>query len=113
MCCLSFHPVKPITSAEGGAVTTNDPRLAERLRRFRSHGIVRMPERGGWYYEIPELGYNYRLSDIHAALGASQLSRLERFIERRNTLADRYRAALASMQVRLPPTPPKIGRAHV
>ena len=71
MCCFSFHPVKPITTGEGGIVTTNDDELAERLRRFRTHGIERLPERGGWYYEIVELGFNYRITDIHAALGLS------------------------------------------
>ena len=60
MCCFSFHPVKPITTGEGGMVTTNDPDLAERLRQFRSHGIVRKPEQGAWHYEISSLGYNYR-----------------------------------------------------
>src|SRR4051812_33898136 len=76
MCCFSLHPVKPITTAEGGLVTTNDDELAERLRRFRSHGIVKRPERGGWYYEISEVGYNYRLTDVQAALGLSQLDKL-------------------------------------
>ena len=91
MCCFSLHPVKPITTAEGGIVTTNDDELADRLRRFRTHGIVRLPERGGWYYEIGELGFNYRMTDIHAALGVSQLTKLDRFVERRNEIADRYR----------------------
>jgi UDP-4-amino-4,6-dideoxy-N-acetyl-beta-L-altrosamine transaminase len=102
MCCFSFHPVKPITTAEGGAVTTNDSALADRLRRFRNHGIQRMPEQGGWYYEIHELGYNYRLTDIQAALGISQLTRLEQFIQRRNDIADRYRHLLADLPVTLP-----------
>lgn len=106
MCCLSFHPVKPITTGEGGAVTTNDPDLAEALRRFRSHGIERMPDRGGWYYEIAELGYNYRLTDIQAALGLSQLERLGQFIARRNEIAARYRTALADAPLTLPPAAP-------
>ena len=95
MCCFSFHPVKPITTAEGGMVTTNDEELAERLRRFRSHGIVRRPDLGGWYYEISEVGYNYRLTDVQAALGLSQLPKLDRFIARRNEIAARFREALA------------------
>jgi perosamine synthetase len=104
MCCFSFHPVKPITTGEGGMVTTNDPELAERLRRFRSHGIVRKPEQGGWFYEVEELGYNYRMTDIQAALGLSQMSRLESFIERRNEIADWYRETLVALPVGLPPT---------
>lgn len=103
MCCLSFHPVKPITTGEGGAVTTNDESLADKLRRFRHHGIDRKPEHGEWYYEISELGYNYRLTDIQAALGSSQLDRLDQFIDRRNAIAARYRVALASLPVELPP----------
>lgn len=107
MCCFSFHPVKPITTAEGGAVTTNDPALAEELRRFRSHGIVRLPEQGAWYYEIERLGFNYRLTDLQAALGLSQLDRLEAFIERRNELAARYRELLAPLPIVLPPAAPE------
>lgn len=106
MCTFSFHPVKAVTTAEGGAVTTNSAPLAAALRRFRNHGIVPKSERGGWYYEIEELGFNYRLSDLHAALGTSQLARLERFVARRNELADRYRALLAPLPVALPPAPP-------
>jgi UDP-4-amino-4,6-dideoxy-N-acetyl-beta-L-altrosamine transaminase len=107
MSCFSFHPVKPITSAEGGAVTTNDASLAEALRRFRSHGIVPRPAEGAWCYEIERLGFNYRLTDLQAALGLSQLHRLEAFIERRNELAVRYRELLASLPVVLPPTAPE------
>jgi perosamine synthetase len=103
MCCFSFHPVKPITTAEGGMVTTNDDELADRLRRFRNHGIVRRPDLGGWYYEISEVGYNYRLTDVQAALGLSQMSKLDAFIERRNDLADRYRQLLADSPCVLPP----------
>jgi perosamine synthetase len=107
MCCFSFHPVKPITSGEGGMVTTNNDELAERLRGFRTHGIVRMPEQGGWYYEISEVGFNYRMTDIQAALGLSQMQKLERFIERRNEIAGRYRTDLASLPVQLPPAAPE------
>ena len=106
MCCFSFHPVKPITTGEGGMVTTNDDDLAERLRRFRTHGIVRMPERGGWYYEIGEVGFNYRMTDIQAALGVSQMAKLDHFIERRNEIADRYREQLAGLPAELPPAAP-------
>jgi perosamine synthetase len=106
MCCFSFHPVKPITSGEGGMVTTNDDELADRLRRFRTHGIVRMPEQGGWYYEIAEMGFNYRMTDIQAALGLSQMGKLDQFIERRNEIAEQYRSMLASLPVGLPPAAP-------
>jgi dTDP-4-amino-4,6-dideoxygalactose transaminase len=107
MCCFSFHPVKPITTAEGGMVTTNDPALAERLRLFRTHGIVRKPEQGAWYYEIAELGYHYRMTDIQATLGASQMNKLEKFMARRNEIAERYRELLANSSVGLPPSAPK------
>ncbi|MCE9623078.1 MAG: DegT/DnrJ/EryC1/StrS family aminotransferase [Actinomycetia bacterium] len=107
MCSFSFHPVKPVTTGEGGVVTTNSDELAERLRRFRSHGIVRQPELGGWYYDIADLGFNYRLTDMQAALGLSQLNRLHRFIDRRNAIADRYRLLLADLPVTLPPAAPE------
>lgn len=106
MTCFSLHPVKPITTGEGGLVTTNDDELADRLRRFRTHGIVRRPELGGWAYEISDIGYNYRLTDIQAALGLSQLHRLDRFIDRRNEIAERYRSLLADLPVGLPPAAP-------
>jgi dTDP-4-amino-4,6-dideoxygalactose transaminase len=103
LCCFSFHPVKPITTAEGGMVTTNNPVLAERLRAFRSHGIRRIPGADGWAYEIDDVGFNYRLTDLQAALGLSQMRRIEEFIERRNTLADRYRTLLDDLPLTLPP----------
>lgn len=106
MCCFSFHPVKPITTAEGGVVTTNSDEYADALRTFRSHGIVREPEQGGWYYEISEVGYNYRLTDLQAALGTSQLAKLDRFIDRRNELAARYRELLTDLDLVLPPAAP-------
>jgi perosamine synthetase len=108
MACFSFHPVKTITTGEGGAVTTNDARLAERLRAFRTHGMVRDPSgaEGGWYYEIDELGFNYRITDIQCALGLSQLSRLEEFVERRSEIADLYRTLLAGTGIEIPPPPP-------
>lgn len=106
MTCFSFHPVKPITTGEGGVVTTNDDDLADRLRRFRTHGIVRRPEQGGWYYDIAEVAPNYRITDIQAALGWSQLRKLTRFIARRNELADRYRELLADAPIDLAPAAP-------
>lgn len=101
MTTLSTHPVKLITTGEGGLVLTNDPELAERLRLFRSHGITRDQSRmraaapGPWYYEQVELGYNYRMTDIQAALGASQMDRLHEFVAVRNERAARYDAAFA------------------
>ena len=108
MACFSFHPVKTITTGEGGAVTTNDARLAERLRAFRTHGIVRDPSgaQGGWYYEIDELGLNYRITDIQCALGLTQLRRLTEFVARRNEIAALYRTLLAGTGIELPLPPP-------
>ncbi|MDQ6799053.1 MAG: DegT/DnrJ/EryC1/StrS family aminotransferase [Actinomycetota bacterium] len=106
MCAFSFHPVKVVTTGEGGAVTTNSSELAARLRAFRSHGAVATPDRGGWSYEIRSLGFNYRMTDIHAALGTTQLGKLERFVGRRNELAARYRSLLSELPVDLPPEAP-------
>lgn len=106
MCSFSFHPVKSITTAEGGAVTTNSDEFAARLRAFRTHGIVKRPSAESWRYDIETVGFNYRLTDVHAALGRSQLSKLERFINRRNALAGRYRVLLADLPVGLPPAAP-------
>lgn len=110
MAIFSFHPVKIIASGEGGMVTTNDDTLAARLRRERSHGMVREPSlfedkdqafgpdgsTNPWYYEMPEPGFNYRLTDIHAALGLSQLKKLDRFAARRRELVSIYDRALAA-----------------
>ena len=99
---FSFHPVKTITTGEGGAVLTNDPVLAARARDFRNHGLVRdvgrlPPDPPPWYYEIQSLGLNYRLTDLQCALGRSQLAKLERFVARRREIVARYRAALADL----------------
>ncbi|MDQ3691564.1 MAG: UDP-4-amino-4,6-dideoxy-N-acetyl-beta-L-altrosamine transaminase [Chloroflexota bacterium] len=99
---LSFHPVKPITTAEGGAVVTDDEELAARAARFRTHGITRdrsLMERdeGPWHYEQHELGFNYRLTDLQAALGRSQLRRLNGFITRRRGIAARYLEAFEDL----------------
>ena len=107
MTAFSFHPVKPITTCEGGAVTTNDPVLFENLRQFRNHGIVRRPEVDPWYYEVSSLGFNYRLSDVQAALGVSQIGKLSRFIGRRNEIAATYRRGLDGSNVTLPPAAPQ------
>jgi UDP-4-amino-4,6-dideoxy-N-acetyl-beta-L-altrosamine transaminase len=108
MTVFSFHPVKIITSGEGGLVLTNRTELAERLRSLRSHGMTRDPAQmsqashGPWYYEQVELGFNYRITDIQAALGLSQLSKLDGFLARRRELAARYQALLADLPLTLP-----------
>ena len=99
MTTFSFHPVKPITTGEGGMVVTDDEELYQRLMLFRSHGITRdaslLTEDGGpWFYQQLELGYNYRITDIQCALGCSQMKKLQRFIGRRRELAARYDEAL-------------------
>ncbi len=105
---FSFHPVKIITTAEGGMALTNDADLARRMERLRSHGITREPALmtqvpdGPWYYQQLELGWNYRITEMQSALGLSQLARLDSFIERRRALADNYDAALANLPLRLP-----------
>jgi perosamine synthetase len=109
---FSLHPVKTVTSAEGGIVTTRSPELDARLRLFRNHGLTKDPamlERndGGWYQEQHVLGFNYRLTDVHAALGRSQLRRLDAFVARRNEIAARYRELLAGIDgLELPPAAP-------
>lgn len=100
---FSFHPVKTVTGGEGGAVTTNDSQLYQRLMRFRAHGVTRDPalmeqkEVGDWYYEQIDLGYNYRLTDIQAALICSQLDKLERFSARRKQIAAAYNQAFSQV----------------
>jgi UDP-4-amino-4,6-dideoxy-N-acetyl-beta-L-altrosamine transaminase len=107
---FSFHPVKIITTAEGGMATTRDDALAQRLRRQRTHGITRDPAEmqgspeGPWYYEQIELGYNYRMTDLQAALGRSQLRRIEGFLKQRRDVVRRYRALLPHPGLELPPT---------
>jgi UDP-4-amino-4,6-dideoxy-N-acetyl-beta-L-altrosamine transaminase len=105
---FSFHPVKIITTAEGGMALTNDDHLAGRLALLRSHGITREPAvmthepDGPWYYQQTDLGYNYRLTDLHAALGLSQMNRLDAFVTRRHELARRYDELLGSLPVTVP-----------
>lgn len=103
MTTFSFHPVKSMTTGEGGAITTNDDQLAESLRLLRSHGITRDPERlekndGGWYYEMQELGLNGRLTDLQAALGIHQLKSLSQWRDRRLELVARYGEKLADVE---------------
>lgn len=109
---LSFHPVKIITSGEGGMALTNDAQVAERMEMLRSHGITRKPDRlrknpaPPWHYEQQLLGFNYRMTDIHAALGLSQLQRLADYVGRRNELAGRYGTALRGLSLQLPVVQP-------
>jgi UDP-4-amino-4,6-dideoxy-N-acetyl-beta-L-altrosamine transaminase len=117
---LSFHPVKIITTGEGGMALSNDAELAASMAMLRSHGVTRDPRRferapvpqgdgtppDPWYYEQQVLGFNFRLTDIHAALGLSQLDRLEEFVSRRNALASRYQEMLQGLPLRLPTVQP-------
>ena len=103
---FSFHPLKIITTAEGGMATTNDPDLAERMVRHRSHGITSMPDRMRprpadeiWNYQQIDLGFNYRMTDLQAALGLSQLGRLEQFVKTRRQIARSYDVALARLPI--------------
>ena len=90
---FSFHPVKTITTGEGGAIATQDDELAARCRRFRSHGMQKNRPHEPWHYEMPEPGYNYRITDLQCALGAAQLGRIEDFIRRRQEIVDQYNRA--------------------
>lgn len=105
---FSFHPVKIITTTEGGMALTNDAALAERMALARSHGITRDPARmthapdGPWYYQQIELGYNYRMTDVQAVLGCSQIQRMDEYVARRHALARRYDTLFADMPVVVP-----------
>lgn len=108
MTCFSFHPVKPITTGEGGMVVTQDEKLYRQLQLFRSHGITRdgdllTEDQGPWYYEQQRLGYNYRITDISCALGISQMDKLDDFLEKRREIAQRYDDAFAGVaEIQLP-----------
>lgn len=116
MATFSLHPVKTVAAGEGGVVTTNDDALTEAMRRARSHGMTRTDlaiadqalapdgSLNPWYYEMPEPGFNYRLSDIHCALARSQLAKLDRFVARRRELVDRYDRLLAPLAPTVRPT---------
>ncbi|WP_165725371.1 UDP-4-amino-4,6-dideoxy-N-acetyl-beta-L-altrosamine transaminase [Pseudoalteromonas sp. SA25] len=105
---FSFHPVKIVTTAEGGAALTNSKSLAEKMDLYRSHGITRdealmeNPSHGGWYYEQITLGFNYRMTELQAALGLSQMQRLSNFVATRHQLAARYYEKLANLPITLP-----------
>ena len=105
---FSFHPVKIVTTAEGGVAVTNDTKLANQLNLLRSHGITRdeslmtKPADGPWYYQQIELGYNYRMTDMQAALGVSQMQRLDEYVDKRHELAERYNELLKELPITLP-----------
>ncbi|GAB3491574.1 UDP-4-amino-4,6-dideoxy-N-acetyl-beta-L-altrosami ne transaminase [Spirosoma knui] len=120
---FSFHPVKHIAAGEGGMITTNDEALYNHLLRLRTHGITNKPaelsefepgnpERGGWYMELQELGYNYRLTDMQAALGLSQIQRADDMLNRRLTIAKRYDEAFAGTNVTTIIPPAGVGHAY-
>lgn len=108
ICVFSFHPVKIITTAEGGIALTNNPLLSERMNLLRSHGITRDPSlmdgdsEGSWYYQQITLGFNYRMTELQAALGISQMHRLEQFVQERRRLAKEYDNLLANLPIKLP-----------
>jgi UDP-4-amino-4,6-dideoxy-N-acetyl-beta-L-altrosamine transaminase len=102
MTVFSFHPVKTITTGEGGAITTNDPELYRRLLRLRSHGMTKDPQEltsnpGPWYYEMQSLGFNYRLTDLQAALGITQLAKLDQFAARRKAIIAQYNRSFSQL----------------
>lgn len=104
---FSFHPVKHIATGEGGAITTNKKELYDKVALYRTHGITKNPDfltknDGGWYYEMQELGYNYRITDIQAALGISQLRRLDWSIQRRNEIAQKYDDSFKNLPIKTP-----------
>ena len=115
---FSFHPVKIITTAEGGLAMTNDADLAARMELLRSHGITRDPNQmthapdGPWYYQQIDLGFNYRMTELQAALGLSQLTRLEEYVTRRNQLADIYDVRLSGLPLDLPVQSPNVVSAR-
>jgi len=111
ICTFSFHPVKIITTGEGGLITTNDELLDKKIKDFRSHGIVKDKNRlyykdhGPWYYEQQRLGFNYRMTDIQASLGISQLKKLDSFVQKRNTIYNYYLDIFSELPIKLNPIP--------
>ena len=114
---FSFHPVKNVTTGEGGAVTTDNPQWAERIRQFRNHGITtdhrQREEQGSWFYEMTDLGYNYRITDFQCALGLHQLKSLPAWVKRRQEIARRYDSAFAATDAVRPLTVrPEVSHAY-
>jgi UDP-4-amino-4,6-dideoxy-N-acetyl-beta-L-altrosamine transaminase len=115
---FSFHPVKHIATGEGGMITTNNKALYEKLRLFRTHGITKDPQslyehHGGWYYEMQELGFNYRITDFQAALGISQLKRANAGLKRRQEIAQRYNEAFSDIaDIKTPYTAQNVYHAY-
>lgn len=119
MTMFSFHPVKHITTAEGGIIVTNSYKYCEKLKIFRNHGITKnrkklmKKDEGSWYYEMQYLGYNYRITDLQCALGLSQLEKLDVFLKRRNEIATKYDSAFQTIpSLKIPPHPPYPNSMH-
>jgi dTDP-4-amino-4,6-dideoxygalactose transaminase len=111
MTVLSFHPVKHITTGEGGAIVTNSADLYAKLKQLRNHGIVKNEGGGAWYYEVRDLGFNYRLTDLQSALGMSQLSKLDCWVGRRQEIAAMYDERLREIEDVLTPYQAKSTRS--
>jgi UDP-4-amino-4,6-dideoxy-N-acetyl-beta-L-altrosamine transaminase len=115
---FSFHPVKIVTTGEGGMAVTNSSKIAEKISRLRSHGITRDPNHmtcemdGPWYYQQIDLGFNYRITDIQAALGVSQMQRLDQYIARRHQIAERYNCTLDNLPITIPYQHPDTDSAY-
>jgi UDP-4-amino-4,6-dideoxy-N-acetyl-beta-L-altrosamine transaminase len=114
----SYHPVKHITTGEGGAVLTNDSTIIEKVRRLRTHGMTKDPDQlenndGPWYYEMHEMGYNYRITDFQCALGSSQLRRLNQFVEKRREIAKKYDESFSNVDsLKIPETDNSVNHAY-
>lgn len=111
MTILSFHPVKTITTGEGGMILTGDKNFYEKLKVFRHHGIIKKPEKGRWYYEIENPGYNFRITDIQCALGMSQLKKIKNFIKIRRKIATQYDKSFKDVKEIITPTEKKYVKA--
>lgn len=111
MTTFSFHPVKTMTTGEGGAIATDNDELAERCRMLRNHGMHKSRPEEPWHYEMAELGFNYRITDIQCALGTSQLKRIEDFVARRRKIVTAYNNAFQSLENLQTPMPMPAGRS--